>query len=67
MKAYQIIRAHIEKKGMKQNFVAEKIGMKPDLLNKSLDGKRKLQADEFIKICNVLSLDIKDFKSHLVN
>lgn len=56
-----ILRQHILENGIKQNFVAEKVGMSPELLRRSLDGKRKLQADEFIAICNALSLDLSFF------
>lgn len=62
MSANEIIKAHITENGIKQNFVAEKAGMPPELLRRSLEGRRKLQADEFIAICAVLSLDLNDFK-----
>lgn len=62
MSANEIIKAHITENGIKQNFVAEKAGMSPELLRRSLEGRRKLQADEFIAICGVLSLDLEDFK-----
>lgn len=63
MSANEIIKAHIADNGIKQNFVAEKAGMPPELLRRSLEGRRKLQADEFIAICSVLSLDLDDFKN----
>lgn len=62
MSANEIIKAYIADNGIKQNFVAEKIGMPPELLRRSLEGRRKLQADEFIAICGVLSLDLDFFK-----
>ena len=62
MGANEIIKAYIEDNGIKRSFVAEKIGMSPELLRRSLEGKRKLQADEFIAICEVLSLDLDFFK-----
>ena len=62
MGANEIIKAYIEDNGIKRSFVAEKIGMSPVLLGRSLEGKRKLQADEFIAICEVLSLDLDFFK-----
>ena len=62
MSANEVIRAHIQKNGIKQNFVAERAGIPPELFRRSMDGKRKIPADEFVAICNVLSLDIKDFE-----
>lgn len=64
MNAYEVIKNHLDENGIKQGFVAEKAGMSANLLSRTLDGKRKLQADEFIALCNVLSLDIDSFKKH---
>lgn len=36
--------------------------LSPELLRRSLEGERKIPADEFLKICWVLSLDLSDFK-----
>jgi hypothetical protein len=62
MGAAAILKEHISKNGIKQNFVAEKAAMPAELLRRSLDGTRKLQADEFLAICEALSLDIDYFK-----
>ena len=61
MEAYKIIKKYITDNGIKQNYVADRAGIPETLLSRSLDGRRKLQADEFIAICGVLSLDLKDF------
>lgn len=58
----QILKKHLENNGIKLVFVAEKSNINPVLLSRSLDGKRKLRADEFVSICRVLNLDFKDFK-----
>lgn len=62
MKAAAMIKEYISQNGIRQNFVAQKAGIPAELLSRSLDGKRRLQADEFIAICNVLSLDFDYFK-----
>ena len=62
MSTTAILKEYIVDNGIKQNFVAEKAGMSAELLRRSLDGKRKLQADEFIAICAALSLDLDYFK-----
>ncbi len=46
----------IENKGVKLSYVAKKIGLSVDLLSKSINGKRRLNADEFLKICKVLDI-----------
>ena len=42
--------------GMKQKFVAEKIGMSEPTFSALLAGKRKIDVDEFFKICVVLKM-----------
>ena len=42
--------------GLKQKFVAEKIGMSEPTLSALLAGKRKIDVDEFFKICTVLKM-----------
>ena len=62
MSASETIKKHIETNGIKVSFVAERAGISPELLRRSIDGSRKIPADEFIAICNVLSLNISDFQ-----
>ena len=62
MSANEVIKAYLVRNGIKQNFVAERANIPPELFRRSIDGKRKIPADEFIRICTVLSLDIEDFR-----
>jgi len=62
LNANEVIRQNIASRGIKQNYVAEKAGIAPELFRRSLAGERKIPADEFVAICNVLALDIKDFR-----
>lgn len=64
MKANEIIKDYLTNNGIKQKFVAERAGIPPELFRRSLDGSRKIPADEFVAICTVLDLDIKDFKKN---
>lgn len=57
-----MIKKYLANNGIKQNFVAERAGIPPELFRRSLDGKRKIPAEEFVSICVVLSLDIDYFK-----
>lgn len=63
MSTAAILKRYISENGIKQNFIADKAGMSAELLRRSLEGKRKLQADEFIAICGALSLDLDYFKA----
>lgn len=47
---------YLQDNGITQAYVAEKTGITTNALNLSLKGKRKLMADEYIKICNALKL-----------
>nr|WP_289070646.1 XRE family transcriptional regulator [uncultured Blautia sp.] len=61
MKAYQVIKKYIDENGIRYSFVADNVGMNRELFSRSMDGKRVLKADEFIKICILLSLDLEKF------
>ena len=50
---------YIRDRGIKQAFLARKIGMPKNALSSALAGKRKLLAEEYIKLCDVLVIDIK--------
>lgn len=50
------INAYLKRKGITQSFLAEHTGMTTNALNLSLNGNRKLVADEYIKICNALEV-----------
>lgn len=50
------IDSYLQNNGITQAYVAEKTGITTNALNLSLKGKRKLTADEYIRICNVLKV-----------
>ena len=58
----EIISARIEERGTTIVFVAKRAHMSGDALSKSLNGYRKLKADEFIELCRVLDLTFEDFQ-----
>lgn len=50
------INEYLQANGITQTFVAEHTGITTNALNLALNGKRKLTADEYIKICDVLKV-----------
>lgn len=50
------INSYLKSKGITQSFLAKHTGMTTNALNLSLNGNRKLVADEYIKICNALKV-----------
>ena len=51
------IKAEIQKRGFKQSFIAEKIGISDTVFSNKLAGRNKFTADEFIKIVKILKLN----------
>ncbi|MCI5552148.1 MAG: helix-turn-helix domain-containing protein [Clostridiales bacterium] len=51
---YERINLAIEKHGLKQKAVAERIGVSEQVLSAMLSGRRKISVDEFFNICMVL-------------
>ena len=57
MKVYQKLNNWIESHGIKKEFIAEKTGISSNKLSPILNGKRKLEIEEFILILGALNID----------
>ncbi|GHV33523.1 hypothetical protein FACS18949_07700 [Clostridia bacterium] len=57
------INERIRERGMKLVVVAERSNISCDLLGRTLVGKRRLKADEFVALCRVLELTLSDFRN----
>ena len=55
------LKSVIDKRGLKQNYVAREIGITPNYLGQILNGNRKLSADVAIKAAQVLGLPLDVF------
>lgn len=51
---HESIRAAIADSGLKQRFIADTIGMSEQTLSAVLSGRRKVDVDEFFRLCGVL-------------
>lgn len=56
MNLYSAIISYLEDNGITQAHLAERTGITTNAINLSLNGKRKLTADEYIKICDALKV-----------
>lgn len=56
MNLHLAIDSYLEDNGITQAHLSEKSGITTNALNLSLNGKRKLMADEYIKICDALKV-----------
>ena len=59
--AYKELKSVIDKRGLKQNYVAREIGITPNYLGQILNGNRNLSADVAIKAAQVLGLPLDVF------
>lgn len=63
----RIIKAYITEKGMKFKVIGEKAGIKRQRFYEILDGKCKIEAVEYFRICKALSVEIGYFADRLEN
>lgn len=66
MKAYEVIDAEVQKRGISIAELSRRVGIDSELLRRSLTGNRKIGADEFIALCEELQLRIADFSASKV-
>ena len=52
----RVISNRIEDRGMSITVVATRANINPELLSRTLNGRRKLKADELVDLCRVLDL-----------
>ena len=62
-----LIKKILDERGIKQNFICQKTGIHPKILEYCMSGKRKLEVWEFIAICDLLHLDFSIFKDCFEN
>lgn len=60
-KIIKVIKDTLQQRGMKQEFLCQKLEIDNTKFSQSMRGKRKLPVNEFIAICLFLKLNISDF------
>lgn len=55
------IARYLEEHGIKQRWLAEKLGMTDNQISAILNGKRKMSVDEFARICTAIGKTPNDF------
>lgn len=61
MMVQSVVAQYIKDMGIKQNWIASKIGMSENAISAILNGKRKMSADEFARICRAIGKEPNDF------
>lgn len=59
--AYKKLKSEIESRGLKNKYVAAKIGITPNYLGQVLSGSRRLSTNVAIKASQVLGLPVTYF------
>jgi len=60
-----LIKNYLDDKGIKYSFVATEIKMPLSTFSSALHEKRKVTAEEFIEICNVLNVSANYFQEQM--
>lgn len=59
------IKKYLEDNGIKQAFVSEKTGIPAPILNMMLNDNRKIEANEYMKICDAIGVPLEQFKPRI--
>lgn len=65
MRAAEKIRVLVENKGITYTYISKKTGIPVNSISRALMGKRRLPADEFIAICQVIGVSLGDLSEDL--
>lgn len=52
---------YVRNMGIKQSWLAQKTGLTDNMISGILNGKRKMTADEFVRICKAIGKNPNDF------
>ncbi len=59
------IKKYLEENGIKQTFVSKKAGIPAPILNMILNDNRKIEANEYMRICDAIEVPLEQFKPQL--
>lgn len=56
------IKKYLDENGIKQTFISERTGIPLPILNAMLNDKRKIEANEYMLICDAINVPLEQFK-----
>lgn len=56
------IKKYLKEKGIKQTYVSEKTDIPTPILNMILNDNRKIEVNEYMKICDAIGVPLEQFK-----
>lgn len=55
------VKKYLDEKGIKYSYLSEKTGIPMNMLSPTLNGKRKMSAEEYFTICKALGVSEDTF------
>jgi transcriptional regulator with XRE-family HTH domain len=55
------VKQYLDENGIKYSYLSEKTGIPMNMLSPTLNGKRKMSAEEYFMICEVLGVSAELF------
>jgi transcriptional regulator with XRE-family HTH domain len=59
------IKEYLIENGIKQSYVSEKTGIPAPILNMMLNNNRKIEANEYMRICDAIGVPLEQFKPRI--
>lgn len=59
------IKKYLKENGIKQSFVSERTGIPAPILNMMLNDNRKIEANEYMQICEAIGVSLDYFKPRI--
>ena len=57
------VKKYLDEKGIKYSYLSEKVGIPMNILSPTLNGKRKMSAEEYFLICKALGVPAETFST----
>lgn len=57
------IKEYLKVNGIKQAFVSQKTGIPAPILNMMLNNNRKIEVNEYMKICDAIGVPLEQFRT----
>ena len=61
------IKEYLEANGIKQSFISDKTGIPAPILNMMLNNNRKIEANEYMRICDAIGVPLDQFKPRMLD
>lgn len=59
------LNKRIDESGLKKNYIAKMLGIKPDTLTRKINNEREFKASEINALCDVLGIESLEEKEHI--